>query len=151
MSCDQTWVSTSVGSGFGNGSVIIAPQQNLTTVDRSATITVTSTLNSLTRTLVLSQPKFVFDVDTPSISFDSPIAEENSGVTVNVDCSDAWTVSKDVDWITVSRTSGTENGNLEIGAQSNSDTTPRNGTITITSTLNNLIKEISVTQAGSVI
>ena len=146
ISCNQAWVSTSVSEGTGNGSVIISPQQNLTTSDRSATLTITSVLNSLKRTLTLSQPKFVFDVDKSSHTFNYPIASDNSSLSVSVSCSSDWTVSKDADWLILSKTSGTGNNSFTIQPLTNPNTSGRQGKVTVTSTLNGLTKDIAISQ-----
>lgn len=143
---NESWVSTSVEEGEGDGSIIITPQQNLTTSDRSAVITVTSTLNSLKRILTVSQPKFVFDVDKSSHMFNSPIALENNGLTVNVDCSAEWTVSKDAEWINLSATSGNGKSSFVITPTTNPYITARKGKVVVTSSMNGLTKEIIISQ-----
>ena len=143
---DESWVSTSVEEGEGDGSIIITPQQNLTTSDRSAVITVTSTLNSLKRILTVSQPKFIFDIDKSSHMFNSPIALENNGLTVNVDCSAEWTVSKDAEWINISATSGSGKSSFVITPTTNPYTTERKGRVVVTSSMNGLTKEIIISQ-----
>lgn len=146
IASNEPWVSTSVSGGEGNGNIIITPQQNLTTSDRSATLTVTSTLNSLTRTLTLSQPKFIFEVDKSAHTFDYPIAADNTALAVSVSCSAGWTVSKDSDWINLSSTSGTGNASFSITPGTNPNTSSRQGKVTITSSMNGLTKEIAISQ-----
>lgn len=149
VSCDNPWVSASVSSGNGNGSVTVVPQQNLTLSDRSATVTVTSTLNSLTRKLVISQPKFVFEVDKDNIVFDSPIASGNEAVSVMVSCSDAWTVTTDASWLTLSATSGSGNASFTIAPTTNETAAERSAVVKVKSTLNSIEKEIRVTQKAA--
>ena len=138
INSNESWVSASVESGEGDGNVIITPQPNLTTLDRSAIITVTSTLNSLKRTLTVSQSKFVFNVNQNSHVFTSPIASGNSALKVNVDCSAGWSVSTDSDWINLSSTSGSGNSSFTITSTTNPNTSERKGKVIVTSTINGL-------------
>ena len=146
ISSNEPWVSTSVASGDGNGSVTITPQQNLTVNDRSAIITVTSTLNALKRTLTLSQPKFIFEVDKSFHTFDYPIASDNTALSVGVNCSADWTVEKDAEWINLSATSGYGNSTFSVTPKTNPHTSSRSGKVTVKSTLNGLTKTISISQ-----
>lgn len=149
VSCDDTWVSTSVSSGSGNGSVTVVPQRNLTLSDRSATVTVTSTLNSLTRKLIISQPKFLFEVDKDIIVFDSPTGSDNEAVSVAVNCSDAWTVTTDASWLILSANSGSGNGSFTIAPTNNGTKSERTAVVKVKSTLNSIEKEIHVTQKAA--
>lgn len=148
VTSDQPWVSLSVASGSGNGSVILSPQANLTTSDRSATITVTSTLNSLKIPVTLSQPKFIFEVDKSSHSFTSPLAAENESLRVNVQCSDDWTATTTDEWLTITPGQGNGNSSFTVAPKTNPTTSSRQGKITVTSTKNGLTKEITITQGA---
>ena len=143
---DESWVSVSVEGGEGDGNVIITPQPNLTTLDRSAIITVSSTLNSLKRMFTVSQSKFIFNVDKSSYVFNSPIGLENSALSVNVECSADWTVSKDSEWINLSSSSGSGNSSFIITPTTNPNTSERKGKVVVTSTMNGITKEITISQ-----
>jgi hypothetical protein len=146
-SADKTWLNLDTTGGDENGSITLTPEENLTTSDRTATITVTSTLNSLKRTVLVSQPKFIFGLDKSSLTFSSPLAD-NASQTVNVSCSSDWTASSDADWLTLSKTSGSSNSSFTAVPSLNPGRTSRTATITVTSTKNGLISNVNVTQAA---
>ena len=147
VSTDADWLTLSPSSGRGNGTLKITPSDNLTENDRSATVTVTSTKTGWTKTIKVSQPKFTFSVDKTSHSFSSPIASDNNPLTVTVTCSGKWTVEADVNWLTLTSSSGTGNGTFKITPADNTATTPRSGKVTVKSSMNGWTKTINITQA----
>lgn len=141
-----SWVSVSELSGEGNGLIVLTPQENLTVSDRSAILTVTSTLNSLKRTLTLSQPKFVFGVEPSSHTFDFPLADDNTALEVKVNCTAEWTVNTEDEWLVVSAEGGVGNGSFFVAPRTNPLLSSRKGKIVVSSTRNNLKKEIEIIQ-----
>ncbi|WP_299246832.1 chondroitinase-B domain-containing protein [uncultured Aquimarina sp.] len=57
-----------------------------------------------------------------------------------------WTISDDSSWITVSTTSGVNNGNATISVTTNSESSTRTGTVTVSG--GNLTRTITITQLG---
>ena len=149
-SSDKNWITLSTNSGTSNGTITITPEENLATSDRSATITIVSTLNSLKRTVIVSQPAFIFNIDKTSHTFTSPIGADNSAIAVNVNCSSDWTVATEADWLSLSKTESTGNGSFTITPTTNINTTDRAAEVIVTSTRNSLTKKITITQKGYV-
>lgn len=143
---NQDWVSASILDVEPNGNVAIAPQRNLTTSDRTAEITITSVRNGLERVVTLTQPKFVFAVDKSTHTFASPLASENAGLTVNVECSDEWEVATESSWLKLSATGAKGDGKFNVTADSNLNQSDRVGKVIVKSLLNGLTKEIEITQ-----
>lgn len=146
-SSDKAWLGLSTAGGDGDGSITLTPEENLGASDRTATVTVTSTLNSLKRTVLVSQPKFVFELDKTSLNFASPL-DDNAAQTVSISCSSDWTVSSDASWLTLSKTSGTGNSSFTVVPSLNTDKASRSATLTVTSTKNGLTSRIAVAQAA---
>jgi endoglucanase len=63
-------------------------------------------------------------------------------VTANV----SWTVTDNQTWLSVSPTSGSNNGSFTVSATANTDTASRSGSVTVTG--GGLTRTIGVTQAG---
>ena len=145
-SSDKAWLALSATSGASDGSITLTPEENLTTGDRSATVTVVSTLNNLKRTVVVSQPAFIFKLGTDSHTFNSPIGTDNSALSVAVSCSADWTVTTDVDWLTLSNTGASGNGSFNVTTSTNINTTARTADVVVTSTRNGLTKKVAITQ-----
>ena len=77
-------------------------------------------------------------------SIQMPGAETVQELTITANCS--WNVSADVDWISLSPSSGNNNGSVTITASLNSTGADRTGTITIKNEKGSLEKKVRVTQ-----
>ncbi|MFR9519956.1 MAG: BACON domain-containing carbohydrate-binding protein [Rikenellaceae bacterium] len=121
------WVTVSPTSGSGNDSVTVSYQANSNVSGRSGVITFsrgdTDVLFTLTQaaaeaTLAIYPATKVISSDSGSFIVD---------VTSNTD----WTVNENLNWATVSPTSGSGNGSVTINyTENSSETTQRVGTIT---------------------
>ncbi|MEA5426844.1 BACON domain-containing protein [Arcicella lustrica] len=81
-----------------------------------------------------------------SLSTWSTVAASGS-TTVNVSSNVSWTASSNQIWLTVSPTSGSNNGTLTLTATANTATSARTGTITVTG--GGFSQTVTVTQAGT--
>jgi Carbohydrate binding module (family 35)/Viral BACON domain/Secretion system C-terminal sorting domain len=81
-------------------------------------------------------------ISPSSLSVGSGAGSSNIAVTANV----SWTVSDDQTWITVSPTSGSNNGTVAVAVTANTASTSRSGTVTITG--GSITRTVTVTQAG---
>ena len=146
------WLSLSKTSGSGSESgstesITVTSTKNLTDTIRVGTIQIVSDDNNKhIKKVQVKQDKFIFDVDKREHRFNYPIAADNPALTVIVNCSAGWTVSNDSDWIIPSLTGGTGNASFNITPTTNTKTSRRQGKITITSNMNDLTKEIAISQ-----
>jgi mannan endo-1,4-beta-mannosidase len=81
-------------------------------------------------------------VSPTSLSFGAAASASPVTVTANV----AWTVTDNQTWLSVSPTSGTNNGSFMVSATANTGATSRSGTVTVSG--GGITRQISVTQAG---
>lgn len=81
-------------------------------------------------------------VPSTSIQLSGDGSEQELTITANC----KWNVSADVDWISLSPSSGNNNGSVTITASLNSTGADRTGTITIKNEKGSLEKKIRVTQ-----
>ena len=82
-------------------------------------------------------------VSPATLSFTSSSGNSPVSVTSNV----SWTVTDDQSWITVSPTSGSNNGTFTVSATANTGSTSRSGTVTVSG--GGISRTIAVTQSGS--
>jgi len=128
----------------GNGSFWLVANANTTTASRSATITVSGP-GANTQTINVTQPRATLTLSTSSWDILAP----SNNLTVNVTSSGTWTVTSNVTWLTISNTTPNNrhgNGSFRINATTNTTTSSRTGTITVTAP-GAPTRTISVTQS----
>lgn len=136
------WLSVNTTSGTGNVTITVNATANITAA-RTAIITITYA-GSITKTVSVSQAagsSSTLTVDYQNITF----ASIASPVLVTVTSNTSWTVTKSASWITISTTSGTGNGTVEIGA-TNLTSGTRSGTVTFKTTDNTVTRIIQIYQ-----
>lgn len=140
-----TWVEVSPRSGSGDTQITITPQQNLDIRERSATLYVTSSLNSsLKKPITLTQKAFRFNTTTERLSYP---AINPTQQTVTIECMEGWTVTNTADWVTVNPMSGSNDGSISITVTENLELSPRSTSVRVTSTLNpSLTKTVEISQ-----
>jgi mannan endo-1,4-beta-mannosidase len=82
-------------------------------------------------------------LSTSSVSLVSAASSSPVSVTANV----SWTVTDNQSWLSVTPTSGSNNGSFTISATANTGTAARTGTVTVTG--GSLTRTVSVTQAAA--
>ncbi len=140
-SCDASWVTVS----RSGSSLKISVSRNNSTKPRSATVSVTLDGSNITKEITVEQSGISLIVDKTSISASG---DEDSSHTITISTEQGWTAFTDVDWITVSPSSGNGDATLNIGVVANPEETERKGTITVKVTDGNEIS-IQVTQTGT--
>jgi mannan endo-1,4-beta-mannosidase len=140
---NQTWLSAAPGSGAGNGSFTVSATANTGSVARSGTVTVTG--GGISRVISVTQAAPATNnltLSQTALSFGFGASSSPVNVTANV----SWTITDNQTWLTVSPTSGTNNGSFTVSATANTGTTSRSGTVTVTG--GGLTRVVSVSQAG---
>ena len=142
VSSNQTWLSASPSSGSNNNTVTLTAQANpSTTTPRSAIITVTGG-----NTITVTQPAANATLSVSSTSLNIAAAA-NSSTTFNITSNVTWSVSKDQSWLSVSPTSGSNNGTVTLTAQANPNAATRSATVSVSGAGNPTT--IAVTQAAA--
>ena len=140
-----TWLTVSPSSGSNNGTITVSASANTSASSRSATITVSGPSGSgLSQTVNVTQGgSSSLTVSTTSISF-SNVA---SSRTFTINSNTSWTVSSNASWLTVSPSSGSNNGTITLSASANTSTSIRTATITVSG--GGMSRTITATQPGS--
>ncbi len=130
---NDAWISITSGStGTSSGNVSFSVSANPTTIPRTGTITIGSTLSTATGTLTVQEA----GVCTYSLSPGPTIALPSSGGTYTIslytqsNC--VWSAVSNASWLTVTAgASGTGQGSFTISALPNSGSTDLLGTVTV--------------------
>jgi len=139
---DQTWLSVAPTSGTSNGSFAVSATANTGTTNRSGIVTVTG--GGITRPIVITQTGQTSNnltIAPTSLSLGSGTSSASVAVTANTN----WTVTDDQSWLSISSTSGTNNGTITVSAIANTGPS-RNGIVTVNG--GGISRTIAVTQAG---
>lgn len=115
---NQTWLTLGSSAGSGNFTTILTAEGNPGTETRSALVTV-SGVNVDPQLITVSQkgqvPNLIVSSNAISIE-----ATSDSKKTVNIASNIDWTVTCDQNWLALSNTNGSKNGEIILTAQSNS-------------------------------
>lgn len=130
VSCDASWITVSPTIGTNSSSVKVSITENATPDDRNATLVFMSVPLEKTYAIKINQAakQFTLSVDKDSISASSEASTDVISITTN----DEWSISSDVDWISMSKKSGKGDAKIEVYISKQSSTNPRSGNITIT-------------------
>ena len=144
VSDDAGWLTVSPTSGSNNGSLTATFTEN-TGSQRVGTITVSGTgVSSVNVTVTQAGPGLNLTV-TPS---NQNVGAPAGNTTFSISSNTSWTVSDNAGWLTVSPTSGSNNGTLSATFTENTSSSQRIGTITVSAS--GLPDEIvTVTQDGT--
>ena len=143
VSSSQTWCDVSPTTGSSGGNVTVKVEENTSTAERTATITVKSEVGDFTVKVIQSGATAVLSLDTSSLDFASGSGTKSFKITSNT----SWKVSCDQTWCSVSPTSGNNDGSITVNVQENSSTAERTATISIKSEVGDFV--VKVTQGGA--
>ncbi|MCL2572693.1 MAG: InlB B-repeat-containing protein [Defluviitaleaceae bacterium] len=144
-----SWLTVTPASNTGNRPFTISVTANTGASARSGTITVTG--GGVTRTVSVTQSAQPAQAATLNLSQSTwNPASVASNVNITVTSNRTWSVSSNAtSWLTVSPSSGANNGAFTINATANTGSTSRTGTITVTAP-GATTRTISVIQAAAV-
>ena len=143
VASDQAWCSVSPTSGSNDGSVTVKVEENTSTAERTATITVKSEAGDQTVKVTQSGVAATLTLDTSSLEFTSGSGSKMFRISSNT----MWAISSDKNWCSVSPTSGSNDGSVTVSVEENTSTSERTATITIETS--SITQTLSVTQNGA--
>lgn len=144
------WITLSETYASQGKTISVSPKNNVNTSSRSATFTIMSSLNGLTKLVSVSQDAYKFDASSETFSYG---ALEQRTDNVDVLCSGKWSVKNVPSWLTSSHTGGTGSQDgittaVSLTSRNNFTESDLSGKITIVSDDNpNLVKEVNVAQS----
>jgi hypothetical protein len=137
------WLSINPESGSGNSAVTITASSNPSDQPRSTVISVSG--GGITREISIEQAATTW---LTLSSNELIIPREGTALYVDVSSNVDWSVSKVGDWINVTPTSGSNDGELTVSAIVNTSTSSRTGSVTVSG--GGLTRTMTVTQEGAV-
>jgi hypothetical protein len=127
--CDQSWLTLSAYAGKGYSVIEMTESGNPTIVPRTAVVTI-SGKDVISQTVTVIQegqlPNLIVSTNTIRIG-----ASANNKKTVYIASNINWTITCDQNWLMLSNTSGSNNGEFTLTAQSNSNSGTRTAKIEI--------------------
>jgi hypothetical protein len=152
-SSSESWLTVTPASGSGNGQITVTAAVNTSVTARTATVTLSGTGVS-DRIITVTQeaavppsppsPTHTLSVAPSTLDFAAAGGSQTFAVTSNV----YWMAADDASWLTVSPSSGTNNGTVTVTAVANTSTGSRTATVTVSGTEGVGDRTVSVTQAG---
>jgi hypothetical protein len=136
-SSSDSWVTVSPALGHYNGKVKVTAETNNTESTRTATITVTC--GEIIRTVSVRQEGAILSVFPSELEFDLDGGSKTLSVTSNTN----WEVRYDAEWLTLSATTGINNGNVTVTAAEYSG---EQRTAVLTFTAGDITRTVDITQ-----
>ena len=139
----SSWLTLSQTSGSNNATVTVTATAAAS--QRTAKITVSG--GGITQTIDVTQEGTSFSVSASSMSFISSGEQKSFVISSNT----SWTVSSNASsWLTISPTSGSNNGTITVTASSNTSTSEKTAAITVRCNIQGVSEyTITVIQDGS--
>ncbi len=137
---DQSWISYTTAGTL----VSFTLTENTTSSDRTANITIAG--EGLTRTLTITQERFIGRVSLSPLA--AIVSAVNDQVTIQVSSNASWTVSKDVDWLSISTVSGSGDGSVIVTCTADPNDgipgIPQSGQITFTPSSGGVARSVTI-------
>jgi predicted Kef-type K+ transport protein len=144
---DAEWITVTPSLGSNDGVISVTAAANMETSQRTGIVTVNG--DGIDQTVSITQAASVSSTNTLTVSpamLDFTASGETKSVTVTSDVS--WTVDGDVEWITITPSSGSNDDVISVTAAANMETGQRTGFVTISG--GGIEQTVSITQAASV-
>ena len=147
VSSSATWLTVSPSSGSNNGTITVTAAANTSTSSRTATITISGT-GVTSQPISISQAgatssNYNLSVSTNSLNYSTSSGQRTFTISSNT----SWSVSSNVSWLSISPSSGSNNGTITVTAAANTSSSQRTATITVSGT-GATSQTINVTQDG---
>ena len=139
---NESWLTVSPVAGTGSANFIINYDANTDINPRTGYIYVTS--DGITKTLTVTQEGYKPFINvTPSVQ---NVTGQAGTTTFKVDANIPWTVSEDVEWLTVSPIEGNNDGSFTVTYDANPTYIVKTGQINVSG--NEVVQTVTVIQAG---
>ena len=145
------WIVVTPMSGAGEQmgatqTISIVCKDNLTEAERNAELRVVANDNpEIFKIIKVKQEKFHFAVGATQIQFKH--AFDSSNQSLSITCDDAWAFEGVPSWLTITPASGAGNASVVLSAAHNTATEVRTATIVLRSVVNNLTRQITISQS----
>lgn len=121
------WVSIDKSSGEGNATIKVSTTENNTTSERSGKIIISTDDGVISKTISVKQEAKVVDYGDASLNFNYNASSQSISFTTDGN----WSLTKNAEWFSVDKTSGSGNATLKITVEENNTTEKREGQISL--------------------
>lgn len=121
------WITLDKTSGTGNAALQATVTENNTTVERDGEITVTTDDDVVSRTIQVRQEAKTVDYADATLEFNY----NESSQSISFVTDGHWSLTKDADWFSTDRTSGSGSATLTITVEENNTLDTRDGQISL--------------------
>lgn len=148
VTSDKEWLTILKGSesGSGDGNFTAEVTENQSKESRTGHITLKGD-NSKSISIEVTQPAKGYNLVVKPEEI-SDVDANGAEKVIDVTSNDSWTVSTSVSWLSTSKSSGSNDGSFTVTIKANTNTSPRDGKITITGEKSGFKKTIKVGQRG---
>jgi hypothetical protein len=143
VSENETWLSIISSNGVNDGTFSIKCEANSTVNQRNATVTISGSGLSKQVQITQNGGSESLTVNPTSKTFSSVGGNQSINVVSNTN----WNVTSNKSWLSVSPSSGANNGSFNINCTANADTTQRSGIITVSA--GSATAQIQITQEAT--
>lgn len=121
------WVNINTMSGNGNATIEVSTIENNTTSSKSGSIVISSKDNVTSVAISVEQVGKHVDYSDVTLTYSYNAGSQDVSFTTDGN----WTLTKDAEWISVDKTSGSGSATLKINVEENNQTESREGLITL--------------------
>lgn len=121
------WVNISTTTGSGNGTIQISTSENNTTTAKRGEIVITSKDNVASVTILVEQEAKYVDYSDATLTYGYNPGSQQISFKTNGN----WSLTKEGDWFSVDRTTGSGDATLTITVEENNSINSREGTISL--------------------
>lgn len=121
------WVSIDKTSGEGNATIKLSTAENNTTSERNGEIVISTDDGVTSKTIPVKQEAKTVDYGDATLDFNYSAGSQS----INFTTDGNWSLTKDAEWFSVDKTSGSGSATLNISVEENNTTARRNGAISL--------------------
>lgn len=121
------WVNISTTSGNGNETIKISTSENNTTIPKSGEFVITSKDNVTSITILVDQEAKNVDFSDATLSY----GYNSSSQKFSFETNGNWSLTKDSDWFSVDKTTGSGDATITITVDENNTLSPRQGILSL--------------------
>lgn len=121
------WVSIDKTSGEGNATIKVSTTENNTTSEKNGDIIISTDDGVISKTINVKQEAKTVDYGDATLDFNYNASSQSISFTTDGN----WSLTKDAEWFSVDKTSGSGSATLNITVEENNTTAKRDGVISL--------------------
>lgn len=144
-STNSSWLTLSNASGTSSADIMLSAKENTNSTARTATVTVQSKSGKVKATAKVTQIGSQIAATPTAMTFGVDGATEDLTIVSNT----KWSLSADVTWLKLGKTSGTGDDRVSVTAIQNPNDKKRSATISVKNSLGTVVQTVAVDQVAT--